>query len=190
MDMTDPTKAVLRRRAGQLLPATAAESRAVTQRLAGLTSLDDAAVACLYLPMPHELDITGIVDSHQDVDWLITRTPPVGSLTMHAIDAPREVHRYGFEQPVADAEAVPPDHVDVFLVPGLAFDRDGNRLGHGAGYYDRLLAGARDDAVLVGVTLRRRLVASVAVEAHDVAMTLVVTEHDSHGVRPTAPADD
>lgn len=173
---TAATKSELRTHAEGLAPATADESEAVTAHLAALDEVAAATTACLYLPMTHELDITGLLAVHPEVTWVVTRTPEVGDLTLHGVDAPRERHAYGFEQPVAEAPAVAVDTVDVFCVPGLAFDAAGNRLGHGAGYYDRLLAGARQDATRVGITLERRMVTAVPHESHDVRMDVVVTE--------------
>lgn len=169
-------KAALRRRMQAVSPATPAESRAVTARLGRLSTWQRAESACLFLPMAGELDVTGLVALHPAVAWLVTRTPPHGALTVHSVDAPRERHPWGFEQPVADAARVAPDSVDVFVVPGVAFDDGGNRLGHGAGYYDRLLSAAHRRATFVAATLRRRLVTAVPVEDHDVSMHAVVTE--------------
>jgi len=71
---------------------------------------------------------------------------------------------------------VAPEQLDCVMVPGVAFDRNGGRLGNGAGYYDRLLKSVRADAVLIGVCFESQLVAQVAMDAHDVAMDIVMTE--------------
>lgn len=71
---------------------------------------------------------------------------------------------------------VAPADVDVALVPGVAFDRQGNRLGHGAGYYDRLLAELSPSACLIGLAYECQLVEAIPHEPHDVGMDLVVTE--------------
>jgi 5-formyltetrahydrofolate cyclo-ligase len=68
---------------------------------------------------------------------------------------------------------VPPDLV---LVPGLAFTRDGHRLGRGGGFYDRLLAGRANEAVQIGVCFSVQLVESIPVEAHDIVLDLVVSD--------------
>jgi 5-formyltetrahydrofolate cyclo-ligase len=73
---------------------------------------------------------------------------------------------------------VPPSELDVIVVPGVAFDRSGGRLGNGAGYYDRLLAEVREDAVLFGVCFESQLLDRIATEAHDVPMDFVVTENN------------
>jgi len=71
---------------------------------------------------------------------------------------------------------VAPEQLDCVMVPGVAFDRNGGRLGNGAGYYDRLLKGVRADAALIGVCFESQLVEQVAMDAHDVAMDIVMTE--------------
>lgn len=63
---------------------------------------------------------------------------------------------------------------DCILIPGLAFDRRGYRLGRGGGHYDRLLAGSRGFSVGLGVEAQR--VDRLPIEAHDVRLHLVVTE--------------
>ncbi len=69
---------------------------------------------------------------------------------------------------------VPAERLDVWLVPGLAFDRQGNRLGRGMGYFDRLLQGGR--GVKIGLAYDFQVVNKVPAERHDVRMDLVVTE--------------
>lgn len=166
----------LRRASGNRAPATAAESAAVTRRLADLAWIAQAQVVCIYMPMAHELDITGLAQLCPHARMVVTRTPPTGPLTLHPLASATDTHRYGFLQPPADAPVVDAGEVDVFCVPGVAFDERGNRLGHGAGYYDRLLSMARPDAVHTGVTLERALVPAVPHEPHDVVMHAIVTQ--------------
>ena len=140
-------------------------------------------IVVLYLPLPDEVDVTSVMAS-ADREFAVTRTPSRGSLTLHPADSPRERHRYGFEQPVADAPLVDPDDVGVVLVPGLAFDRQGGRLGRGAGYYDRLLPSFPAAACRVGVVPGRLVVEVLPTDPHDVPMTHLATEQ---GVREIAP---
>lgn len=123
--------------------------------------------------LPAERVAAPLVGIHR---FLTTRTPDSGWLTLHDFQAKREVHRFGYEQPVADAERVDPLDVDVVLVPGLCFDESGGRLGWGKGYYDQLLASMRSDVRRIGLTLERRLVPAVPREPHDVSMTHLATE--------------
>ncbi len=66
------------------------------------------------------------------------------------------------------------DALRVIVVPGVAFDLQGGRLGHGGGHYDRLLQ--HTGALLVGMTFENRLVAAVPQASHDVRMDVIVTE--------------
>ncbi len=72
--------------------------------------------------------------------------------------------------------------LDLIVVPGVAFSRDGARLGNGAGYYDRLLAEVRNDCVLIGIAYEAQLFDEVPMDEHDVYMDFVLTEKQLHGV--------
>jgi len=80
---------------------------------------------------------------------------------------------HGIREPAVSAVAAP-DELRVIVVPGVAFDARGGRLGHGSGHFDRLLA--QSSALLVGLCPENRLVESVPMESHDVRMDVVVTE--------------
>lgn len=128
----------------------------------------------VYLPMPGEVDVTGVVDRHHH--WYTSRTPGGGApLTVHPLDAPRERHRFGYEQPVADADRVAPSHLDIVLTPSLALARTGDRLGWGMGYYDGLFAAA-GEVIAVGVTVERLLVDDLPTESHDRRMDWLATD--------------
>lgn len=73
---------------------------------------------------------------------------------------------------------------DLYIVPGLAFDRQGNRLGRGKGYYDRLLSGVT--APKIGLAFDVQLVAEVPHTLYDVPMDLVVTERGVYGTTKTS----
>jgi len=72
---------------------------------------------------------------------------------------------------------VSPTRVDMVVIPGLAFDRIGGRVGHGGGHYDRLLAGtALQQAFKVGLALECQIVERVPMNARDIRLDAVVTE--------------
>jgi len=82
---------------------------------------------------------------------------------------------YGIREPVATAPAIAPR---VLLVPLLAFDRAGSRLGYGAGFYDRSLAGLREkgETLAVGIAWAAQEVPAVPHDANDQTLDWVVTE--------------
>ena len=81
----------------------------------------------------------------------------------------------GIREP-ADADIVLPAEVSVWIVPGLAFTRDGKRLGYGGGWYDRLLASAPKDAAKIGVAYSVQVVDGFPSEPHDVPLSAVVDD--------------
>ena len=75
------------------------------------------------------------------------------------------------------AKQVDPRALDLVMVPGVAFDRIGARMGHGKGYYDKLLQHARPDAPLVALAFECQLFPEIPTAAHDIFMDKVVTEN-------------
>lgn len=70
--------------------------------------------------------------------------------------------------------------LDLIMVPGVAFDRKGGRLGNGAGYYDRLLQTVRAETELTAVCYESQLCDKVIMEVHDVYMTTILTEKNCY----------
>jgi 5-formyltetrahydrofolate cyclo-ligase len=68
------------------------------------------------------------------------------------------------------------EDLDVVMVPGVAFDRRGGRMGHGKGYYDKLLQHARPDAPLVALAFECQLFPEIPVAPHDIFMDKIITE--------------
>jgi 5-formyltetrahydrofolate cyclo-ligase len=76
---------------------------------------------------------------------------------------------------VASKKLTPTD-LDLVMVPGVAFDRNGGRTGHGKGYYDKLLQHARKDAPLIALSFECQMFEEIPAESHDIYMDKVVTE--------------
>jgi 5-formyltetrahydrofolate cyclo-ligase len=76
----------------------------------------------------------------------------------------------------AAAREAAPERIDLVVVPGVAFDPLGRRIGSGQGFYDRLLARLRADCVRAGLCYEAQVVDRVPAEPHDQPMDLVVTE--------------
>jgi len=74
------------------------------------------------------------------------------------------------------AKQVTPEQLDLVMVPGVAFDRTGARMGHGKGYYDKLLQHARPDAPLVALAFECQLFPEIPTAAHDIFMDKIITE--------------
>lgn len=89
-------------------------------------------------------------------------------------------NRYGIAEPNKDAKTVDISEVDVLLMPLLAFDQQGQRIGMGGGYYDRTLAEKPDNIQLIGLAYAKQEVRSIAKEAWDINLDAVITEAALH----------
>ena len=138
-----------------------------------------------FLPMGGEVDLRPLFERLPGWRWALPRVERDRSITFRDIDVPRETHPFGMEQPTDTGPVIPNHEIDVYLVPGLAFDRHGRRLGNGAGHYDRILSSARADAATVGIAPDVRLVPEVPVDSHDVPVGWLATEQ---GVIGSVPA--
>lgn len=91
-------------------------------------------------------------------------------------DRELEAGTYGIKKPAADYyRPIKQDKLDLVVVPGVAFDTQGNRLGYGGGYYDRLLAGLTSVS-RVGVSFEQQVAANIAAAEHDQPVNKIITE--------------
>lgn len=152
-------------------------SEAVVAGLRAWIMPDPYLTVLVFLPMAEEINLMPLVESDLVTRYVATRTPDRdGDLTVHELGGPLEVHRFGFLQPHASARLVSPDEIDIALLPGMAFDLHGDRLGRGAGYFDRLLLATRAGARRVGVVPVDLVVDKLPTEPHDIAMEYLATE--------------
>ncbi len=78
------------------------------------------------------------------------------------------------------AKQVAAPDLDLVMVPGVAFDRRGARMGHGKGYYDKLLQHARPDALLVALAFECQLFPEIPTAPHDIFMDRIITEQATY----------
>lgn len=108
----------------------------------------------------------------------LPRVYPKGVMTARKIGGFDELtpNRIGIPEPAESAPAISPDELDFIVVPSVAFDIEGYRLGHGAGHYDRYIVSTR--AFACGIARKKMLVQRVPREKHDVRVNCIVTEDE------------
>lgn len=166
-------------------------STAASHHLAGLPQVTAAKIVALYAAMRGEL-ATGSLAAALRARGVTVCYPcmakPHRLLAFHGVadEAGLRPNRLGIAEPTEDMPVVAPDSIDVIVVPGLAFDRQGGRLGWGGAYYDTTLAAA-PHALRVGLAYGFQVVARVPTTATDQRVDILVTEASAHvtGARPT-----
>lgn len=139
-----------------------------------------------FVPIPMEPNILPAIDESSHIRWVYPRVVE-NDLQFH-VGHQRDffAHNHlGIHEPTADAELVDVQAIDGFLVPGLAFDKTGARLGRGKGFYDRTLS--QTPAQKVGVCFSLQLLdeGNVPSEEWDVSMNKIITERGLCSVTPT-----
>ena len=126
-----------------------------------------------YLAFRNEPDLGLLFGLLPQIRWVVPRIEG-RRLVLHPYDPAHLVrHRFGMLEPAADLPVVDPATLDLVLVPGVAFDRRGGRLGFGGGYYDRLLP--TTPALRVAVTYDECLADTLPCGEHDQRMDWIVT---------------
>lgn len=150
-------------------------ARAVFDQLASFSPYSCARTVMAYMASRGELSLEFVI---RDVlgsgkMLLLPKCEAPGEMTARRITAMRDLAcgAYGLMEPDAACEVI--RKIDLVLVPGVAFDRAGHRLGQGGGYYDRFLH--TSGALRVGVCHDAALLDDVPHEAHDETMNFVIT---------------
>ena len=154
-----------------------AESLDLCRRLE--PQLQSAQTILFYAPLPDELDV-----------WLLLEKllPAKKTCALPAFDGATQSYsarrvtnletdiftgKFGVSEPLSSCGEIPLNRFDLVLVPGLAFDLNGHRLGRGRGYYDRILPAA--SGIKCGVAYDFQLLGKIPAEAHDAQVDFIVT---------------
>ncbi|HVW94011.1 MAG TPA: 5-formyltetrahydrofolate cyclo-ligase [Devosia sp.] len=180
---TDRTKALLREQASARRAALGEDFRQEASRRAAAhfakdVTLEPGAIVAAYWPMRDEMDcrplLLWLAERGQPIclPAVVTREKPL-AMRLWVHDAPLYPNGFGTLAPADDAALVEPD---VVLLPLLAFDRTGTRLGYGAGYYDRTMAALSKPVRRIGYAFAAQEMPVLPRELHDVPLQAVVTE--------------
>ena len=166
----------------------AAAESAIRATLERLRIFRRGGRVALYLPLPGEVDLRPClpdawrrgVDTY--VPRIVSRRRRLMTFVALAPESTARLNSYGIEEPAATTRYLASTALDVVLVPVVGYDRRGNRLGMGAGFYDRALrrrleAGrAWRRPRLVGVAFACQELPEIATSSWDVPLDLIVTE--------------
>jgi len=172
----------IRRRLARLSPQQRQEaSNRIRCRVAELPEFRSAATVLLFVSMPDEVDTLPIIaDALAAGKTVGAPKVDLGRKRMDAcvlrdIERGLRVGAYGIREP-RESEVVEPAAIDFILVPARGFDRAGNRLGRGEGYYDCFMASPELRAARCGVAFAAQVLERLPHGPHDLSVHLLVTE--------------
>ncbi len=161
-----------------------AASEAILEKVCALPGYAQAGCVLTYMGFGSEIETHPFFERIVS-DGKIAVLPRVDrasqSLTLQSARSITELvtSKWGIREPASDAPMLPVSEVDFVLIPGVAFDRNGNRLGYGRGYYDKLLSVANPALARVAAGFSCQVVDQVPVGACDQKMNCIITENET-----------
>ena len=153
-------------------------SEKICDRLAKTDAFKNAQCIAIYWGLKDEVQTSGIIEEWCNKKRIALPVIHGNDICFHAFTGKENMKKGVFEiQEPTSVDTIPHDNIDLFIVPGVAFDRNCNRIGRGKGYYDRYLTGINKP--MIGICFDFQLIDSIPTEKHDVKMTMVITEKET-----------
>lgn len=184
MSMMQKAKSALRaemlaRRNAMSEEEIAEKSADIVEIACALPSWQQAGVVCSYLAIGSEVRSAALIEKafSQGMVVALPRTDMQQKrLTLHPVSSLKELLQgpFGLLEPPADSPNISPADIELFIIPGMAFDARGNRLGYGAGFYDQLLKNTA--APRLALAFAQQIAPNIPVDEWDVPLDLLVTD--------------
>jgi len=162
-------------------PEYVAESdRGIFENISRLLEFQSARTIFTYYSIKNEPDTHKIIELALNMGKIVTLPVIRGDGIMDAaiIRSMKDIGdgAYDIPSPPVDAELLPREEIEFAIIPALAFDRRGYRVGQGGGYYDRFINDAK--YFTVGIARSKFFLDKVPIEEHDMPVCCVVTENE------------
>jgi len=144
-----------------------------------------AKVLALYAPIHNEVATAEVMIQALALDkTVLYPIASSGTLTFRRIYSLADLHKgaYGILEPEVSSVKYAPHDIDIIVIPGVAFDLKGGRIGYGKGYYDKALHALEGSGRIVGFSYDFQLLDEIVGEPHDVSMDLIISE--TRAIRP------
>ncbi len=180
MDKSTLRKQLTQQRKNKTQDYVHRNSERIVKKVSNLSSFQDSMHSLFYVSTNNE------VCTHQLIKKVLSSGKkvyvPISEIKTHTLQLSKLSHwddlttgTYGILEPKKEKQKlVPINMIDVLIVPGIGFDKKGNRLGQGGGYYDWLLPQTK--ATAIALAFEFQLVNHIPIESHDQQVDIIVTE--------------
>ena len=153
-------------------------SQKICDRLTLTEIFQNAQCIAMYYDMDDEVQTSGFIEEWSDKKRIALPVIHGNNINFYAFTGRENLTKGIFEiQEPMSGDLIPPEDIDLFIIPGVAFDRDCNRLGRGKGFYDRYLADTNKP--MIGICFGFQLIDTIPTENHDIKMTMIITEKET-----------
>ena len=134
-----------------------------------------AGCIALYYSMADEVQTSGLIEEWYEKKKIVLPVISGENIHFHTYSGKENLTNstLSINEPTS-TDVIQPESIDFFIVPGVAFDYAGNRLGRGKGYYDKYLSGISKP--IIGICFDFQLIDSIPAEEHDIKMDIIITE--------------
>lgn len=181
-DKSNFRKNVIKKRKSIEKSLISSNSRLIFENLLKLGLFDGRSNIMVYLDFNNEVETKPIIDhlfstsKNVLVPISVVKTKQLVVSKIESLDDV-EVRTYGIREPRPEkVDPVEHDQIDLVIVPGVAFDEDGFRLGYGGGFYDRFIKNLRPDCISVAIAFEYQVFKEVPKEDHDISVDFLITE--------------
>ncbi len=172
---------ILKKRNNMLFSEVLEKSKRIKEQVLNLDEFKEAKIILFYISYDNEVYTHEMIKESLEIKKQVVvpktdmnkRTILCSSLTKWD---DLSAGAYNILEPRQESlNEVSPESIDLIIIPGIAFDCQGNRIGHGMGYYDRLLK-KKMNALHLGLAFEYQIVENIPTEPHDVKVEKIVTE--------------
>ena len=159
------------------------KTEAVENRLFGFANFLESKIALLYVNANSEVQTDNIIQKSYSYNKIVVlpafdpenykmKLMKVDTFEQELIPGPRGI----LEPDAGKCKVVPMDRIDIAIIPGLAFDEKGGRIGSGTGYYDRLIPRLAITTRKVALTFEEQIIPQIPMESHDKHVDIIITD--------------
>ena len=159
------------------------KTSAIQNRLFEFANFLESKIALLYVSQNLEVPTNSIIKKSYTYNKIVVLPafdPESFNMTLMKVDSTEQELIPGprgiLEPDTAKCKVVPMDRIDIAIIPGLAFDEKGGRIGSGTGYYDRLIPRLAITTRKVALTFEEQIVPQIPMESHDKYVDIIITD--------------
>jgi 5-formyltetrahydrofolate cyclo-ligase len=172
---------ILRRRSQLAIEEREQASRKIVQEILRSKQFQEAEIIFAYIPFRDEVDISALIEEcwRMDKQIFVPKADKASqSMAFYRIESWSDLEKgnYGIMEPKRSCLSHTNEKIDLMIVPGVAFDRKRNRIGYGAGYYDRYLSRLNHKPFLLAPAYSLQIVPKIPTEPWDQPLDAIITE--------------
>lgn len=156
------------------------KSDKISKTIQQLNIFKNARTVLLYLALPDEVQTKNLILKFtKKKNFVAPVVSDKKKLILKKISPAQKtsINKYNIHEPQPNSKEYSPAEIDLALIPGIAFDKSGNRLGFGKGYYDRLLK--KLTCPCIGLAFQKQIIKKIPLDEHDRPVDMIITEKNT-----------